>query len=824
MRHWTLFALMFGVLLCGAVGQENNFDQFTDPPKTPEARPAENIALNAAYTLEPAPSYSYCTDPGDAVQLTDGVYSEGYFWVQKTTVGWQRKHPVVVTVDLGEDKPIRGVSFDTAAGTAGVTWPLTIHVLVAGEDKQFHAVGDLVTFSAANGLPPAEGYATHRYWTDALRTHGRYVAFAFPAQPYGFVDEIEVYEGEPEWLGAPLTGPSVADVTEHIQALVVKESIIRRLRRDIHTVREKAEEGTVPESVRREVLAELDAITGQMDAIPAEYDDDFRTVLPINDLHVRILRAQAKLWEGQGLPPLTVWQTGLWDRLEYAVDPPESGGAAVNVHMMRNEYRAGCFNVSNATQASLELAVRIQGLPGGTTPDYVVMHECLWTDTKSGQPVAAALPEAPRRDGAYIITVPSGFTRQVWLTFHPTDIEPGLHEGTIQLEGGPEPLEVPVRLEVYPIRFPDQPTLHFGGWDYTNGTTHRGVTPANMDAVLEHLQTRFVDSPWATNAVMPAGAYDGDGNMVTEPDTANFDEWRARWPNARQYLVFSAVGDTFAGLASDEPRFAKAVGAWTKFWERYMRDKGLEPGQLGLLLVDEPGTAEQDARIVVWAKAIRAASTAIRIWEDPTYGDISQANPEMIALCDVLCPNRSIFLRGSQVCRDFYVAQRDAGKQLEFYLCGGPVRALDPYAYHRLQAWSCWRYDAKATYFWALGDTGGGTSWNEYAAAGTDYTPYFLGPDSATPGKHMEACREGVEDFEYLVMLRDAIAEAEKNGVSGPVLEEARTLLADAPNRVLDSGTSGSLMWDSDVDRTVADEVRHAILDALVALVGDDSI
>ena len=46
---------MLGVLSVVAVGQDNNFDQFTDPPKTPEARPAENVALNAAYSLEPAP-------------------------------------------------------------------------------------------------------------------------------------------------------------------------------------------------------------------------------------------------------------------------------------------------------------------------------------------------------------------------------------------------------------------------------------------------------------------------------------------------------------------------------------------------------------------------------------------------------------------------------------------------------------------------------------------------------------------------------------------------------------------------------------------------
>ena len=53
----------------------------------PMERPSENIALRASYTMEPKPNYDLCSDPGDAEQLTDGVYTEGYFWAQKSTVG-----------------------------------------------------------------------------------------------------------------------------------------------------------------------------------------------------------------------------------------------------------------------------------------------------------------------------------------------------------------------------------------------------------------------------------------------------------------------------------------------------------------------------------------------------------------------------------------------------------------------------------------------------------------------------------------------------------------------------------------------------------------
>ena len=234
----------------------------------PADRPSENIALGASYTLEPGPNYGLCTDPGDDAQLTDGMYTEGYFWTQPSTVGWQDKTPSILTLDLGTAMPVRGVSFSTAAGFADVRWPLTIRILVAGEDREFHEIGDLVQLSAQqhgplaptkasdamwarDGMgfneaeihhhfdgrrdryPPeltpevrqqilrdlneerADQYGTHRYWTDRLRTHGRYVSLVVWNEPFTFVDEIEVYAGEPGWVDEPLPGPAIADVKEY---------------------------------------------------------------------------------------------------------------------------------------------------------------------------------------------------------------------------------------------------------------------------------------------------------------------------------------------------------------------------------------------------------------------------------------------------------------------------------------------------------------------------------------------------------------------------------------------------------------------------------
>jgi hypothetical protein len=167
---------------------------------------------------------------------------------------------------------------------------------------------------------------------------------------------------------------------------------------------------------------------------------------------------------------------------------------------------------------------------------------------------------------------------------------------------------------------------------------------------------------------------------------------------------------------------------------------------------------------------------------------------------------------------DFYRKQREAGRRIEFYSCSGPSRLLDPYTYHRLQAWTCFQMGAEGTYFWAFGDTGGGDSWNEYLNRGRTFTPLFLGRDSVTPGKHMEAIRESVADFEYLSMLRQRVTEIEKGQPDHKLLAEAKRLLATAAGRVLKAEGATELGWRATKDRTVADDVRIEIGELLEEL------
>ena len=426
------------------------------------------------------------------------------------------------------------------------------------------------------------------------------------------------------------------------------------------------------------------------------------------------------------------------------------------------------------------------------------------------------------------MTVPAGMTRQVWLTFHPVDVEPGTYEGQIMIPSGVGSKSFPLRMHLYPLAFPEKQSLHLGGWDYTDevGKTNF-VTKQNQLLIVRHLREHFVDSPWGTPRILNPyypqvrGTYDAQGAMTVPPDTTKFDAWIESWPGAAQYHIFVRVGGggfpaaPHGSWAMDTPEFTTAVKAWTTFWAGHMVKKGLKPEQLALLLVDEPDEEPQrDHIILAWARAMRAADTGVRIWENPNHRDMAQAMEEMIDACHVVCPHFGIYQNSSspvrppepaQAYRDYYVKKRDQGIGLEFYSAHGPSRLMDPYAYYRHMAWACWHYGATGMYFWSLTDTGGASSWNEYVTTRLPYTPLFIDKDSVTAGKHLEALREGVEDYEYCVMLERAIREATAQGATGPKLEEARRLMEELPVRVFEAGVAGYPQWlDANVDRTLA--------------------
>lgn len=813
----TLFMVSFGAQAGSTEG----------PGGTAGTSPSSvNIALGKPYTFSVAPNYSYCTDAGDLTQLTDGEYTTGYFWVQKGTVGWTNRSPVI-TIDLQAVEPISGLSYSTAAGVAGVFWPRAIPIFVSDDGEEFYYAGELIQMSSENGLPSPTGYSTHRYRTTKLITHGRYVRLVvIPTGSYTFCDEIEVYRGPEGFLELEPGKKIEGSIDDFVKGILSESGLRNRLLMDLGRLRQRVEEARIDGQIRQELLAELARIAPEIPGVPAP-PSGFRAIIPLNSLHARMFQVNARLLRACGLPRFIVWHKNRWDMLEPTESPSAEkaeGIPQLEVAMMSNEYRSEAFNMTNATDEPLVVKLRIEGLPLGANPGYITVHQVEFVDTREGVVIADALPLARKTEDGFEVDVPSGMTRQVWLTFNPTDIEPGVYDGRIVVMpgNGMQDVSIPLRFRLFPFRFPDRPSISLGVWDYTD-TCAYDITPENRDEAIRNMRQHFVDTPWAQSGTAPwpsSFQFEG-GRLKLVMDFSRFDKWVTDWKGSRNYYIFLSVGDTFGPTREHvgSEFFEMLVSLWAREWAEHIREIGLRPSQFGLLLVDEPHSQEQDRRITAWARAIKAGAPEFVIWEDPTHLEPWKASREMFEVCDVLCPNLSIYYRGGERTREFFKELQEQGKGLWFYQCAGPARLLDPYYYHRLQHWHAWIQGATGSGFWAYGDAGGASPWNEYEArVGTSYTPVYLDEDSVTDGKHWEAVREGIEDYEYLRMLRDRVNELKEAGFSGKALEEAELLLQDAPVRVAGKFEDSLLHWSAQKDRSVADIERVRILEALERL------
>ncbi len=786
--------------------------------------PGRNLALGKPHTLSPAPNYRYCTEEGDATQLTDGEHSVGYFWVQEATVGWSNTSKVDITIDLGSAQPIKGCSYNTAAGVAGVAWPALVYILVSDDGETWHPAGDLVARSAKFGLPAADRYSSHRFVADDLALHGRYFRLLIaPSGSYTFCDEIEVYEGPAELMTAELE-PPVQDPAEVVLSERVVASVRQRLLKDIATFRQEADQAGISNETKAWAEDEAARLAAEAQKPMGPFDVMWRAIHPLTDTHAGIYRARARVKRELGAPEFAVWQKCRWDMLDPMELPAEGAKAPeLSVAMLQGEYRSEAFNLTNMGDEEATFWIWIDGVPGAPAPTYVTVHQVEWVETQSGIPVADALPIAPEGGKMSAVRVPSGMTRQVWLTFHPADLPAGTHQGSLSVVsnpdiGGPQvDVAVPLRLRVYPREMPERLSCSLGMWDYSCVRAY-DLTEGNVDEAIANMLSHRLNTPWLHGGCAPwPKGFDADGNLTEELDFSRFDGWLADWADAANYAAFLHVGSSLAGVPMTDERFPACVATWMHAWVDHLRELDVKPSQLMLLLVDEPSREEQELRIITWAKAIEAAEPEVVIWEDPVHRQPEEATlPEVFEVSDVLCPNLAIFASGSEVSRQFYADLRERGKTLWFYQCSGPAKTYDPYYYHRLQHWYCFKYGAVGSGFWAYGDAaGGGTSWNELRAGRTSYTPVYIDPESITDGKHMEAVREGLEDYETLCMLRDHADRLEAEGQQQRA-ERARTLLRQAVDDVCGEGYEpGQVSWLVDKDRGAADRARERILEEL---------
>ena len=178
----------------------------------------------------------------------------------------------------------------------------------------------------------------------------------------------------------------------------------------------------------------------------------------------------------------------------------------------------------------------------------------------------------------------------------------------------------------------------------------------------------------------------------------------------------------------------------------------------------------------------------------------------LMAVCDVIAPLAAPLSRDKQLLAIFQKAALPTGKTFEGYNCGGGGWIRGPNAYFRKMAWQARDYGMTGMGIWCYMNSNTiHNAFDDFTAFGNWHMVYFT-PDNVVPSKHLEAWREGIEDFEYFCILQSLVDVAAKDGRDTPLTRRAKSLLTDLAGATT-AKMPAAFRWPQGVSVTTATDI-----------------
>lgn len=749
--------------------------------------PGVNLALGKPYTLSKAPNYALCNDEGDMKQLTDGQLSEGYFWVQKSTVGWQNAGHMVAVVDLGATEPIRELALGTAGGSksASVFFP-DAAFFVSEDNKNFYLVGRVMGAQQ----PEVTSWKAVRYHLNDLATKGRYVAVALVANGnFMFADEIEVIKGEPSSLAKNNTGTPYApeNLATAVTGLREDARVMAKMSRALNKlepVLQKLAPALMPElSAARSELAQKDFNRAQVPALQ-------------NKIGVLCARAAQTVFPGK---TVVIHRGPQWGNYS-PNDIPAAGTqalAGLDLEMGRGEYETTSFSLFNAGLENMTVVLSVEGLSGkgfALEPGDLVWRTGEWTEAIDGEMRPDALPLL---DGKALVA--PGSSRMFWLTAFSGPKSSGLTTGVVKVTAGKEVFTVPLSIQIHPVSLPRPLPLATYNWAYLNFAP----VASNIPSALADLVAHGIDTAVIHPSQQPKMKFGLKGELL-ETDFSAFDEALGFHlaVGIKKFWLFSAFGDNNRGITQTlgsmnvdktplplgSTEWKSAMKAMVAAITARMKGKGLGYQNFVFYPIDEP----KDRLIDQGGKTIwdmfKEADPKVQVFVDPIPGTSLENLQKIAPSVDIWCPHLAGTLDDARLA--FYKEEQKKGKKFVAYNCQGPDKTFAPLGHYRRMVWQAWEYGMEGLGHWAYADSGspktGTSAWSDFDGGRTDYSiiydlssapAHVSKREAQIPSRRWEAWRDGVEDYAWLWLLKDRLGKAKgKPGMEAKVARGEKVL------------------------------------------------
>jgi outer membrane protein assembly factor BamB len=465
--------------------------------------------------------------------------------------------------------------------------------------------------------------------------------------------------------------------------------------------------------------------------------------------------------------------------------PGDSADALVIQGLYAGEADQAAFVISTASgfgsglpgsrvrdyRVELQQPARSDGVPFGGS---VEMFRVVPVGSLNGEMVNDALvPLAP----ANVVANSGGQPVQVWVRVDARDAEPGVYEGKVTVTALPneklEP-ELPLRIEVLPLRMPETFPLTLCTWDYVPNKWFPERAEITLDDMGRHGVNVF-PRPAVPKAMVAA---DGALQMDFALLDAELDRLQDRGEILLQ-IVHPPI--EFASPPSAEEQRAAEI-RYLHALRDHMRARGFDYDDYAFYPVDEPGLNYEIRGVEVLLEAgalFREADPQFRIYTDPvpalSWADFLRIEP----FIDVWCPNMRLVT--GLLTKDPRMARiMESGKVAWSYECVSQVKSLSPLRYNRANAWRGFAFGLDGIGFWTHSQ-----AQKDMWYPSDDEYPLVYPGDTPVPSVRWEAVRDGLEDAAAMALLRQAIKENRAAGTRADLVAQAEEALRIACNDVL---------------------------------------
>lgn len=410
--------------------------------------------------------------------------------------------------------------------------------------------------------------------------------------------------------------------------------------------------------------------------------------------------------------------------------------------------------------------------------------------------------------------LPADATQPIWITLGiPRQAPAGRYSGTVRLlRDGKSLIELPLALHVWDFTLPDE--SHLAAIFDVRFGPDAGVWGKSLSEMYPDIIRFMAARRLCPDGVSPSPVFRRENGRLTADFTAYdkaaqvyFDE--LKFPHAYTPWDLYAFGwghppkpvfgeEPYAGHPPFEsvdrsqlrPEYKRAYQEVLRCFWKHVKDKGWDQ-RIVLYVSDEPFDHEEHIRTQMKAvcEMVHEVDRSI-----PIYASTWKHVPEWDGSLDVWGIGHDGRVPTEQMAK-----LRAAGDRLRF-TTDGQLCTDTPYcAVERLLPHYCFQYGVEAYEFWGITwqtynpfrfgwhryihqeSEPGKSSWIRYPN-GDGFLLYPgapLGYSGVVSSIRCEQAREGVEDYEYLVLLRQRIAQAKAAGKDVAAAEQALSLAAD---------------------------------------------